>query len=72
MSYGGANTDTLKNGTLQLYIPGQYQKTGRTYAVMAMDKYGQIHIYQDTDALPFVFTSPLNFEGYAFNLIYKD
>ena len=72
MSYEGANTTTLKNGTLQLYIPGQYQKAGRQYAVMAMDKNGVVHIYQDTDALPFVFTSPINFEGYAFNLIYKD
>lgn len=72
MSYEGANTTTLKNGTLQLYIPGQFQKAGRQYAVMAMDKYGVVHIYQDTDALPFVFTAPLNFEGYAFNLIYKD
>ena len=72
MSYDGVNTDTLKNGTLKLYIPGQFQKAGRKYAVMAMDKYGKVHIYQDTDLLPFVFTSPLNFEGYAFNLIYMD
>ena len=72
MSYDGVYTSTLKNGTLQLYIPAQYQKAGRQYAVMAMDKYGKVHIYQDTDALPFVFTSPLNFEGYAFCVIYKD
>lgn len=72
MSYDGVYTSTLKNGTLKLYIPAQYQKDGRQYAVMAMDKYGKVHIYQDTDALPFVFASPLNFEGYAFSVIYKD
>ncbi len=72
MSYNDKHTTDLKDGTLVLYIPPDFQKSGREYAVMAIDKYSLVHIYYDTDKLDNVFTAKLGFEGYAFALIYKD
>ena len=72
MSYDGKHTTDLKDGTLVLYIPPDLQKSGREFAILAIDKYGLVHTYYDTDTLANVFTTKLGFEGYAFALIYKD
>ena len=72
MSYDKKNTTALKNGIIELYVPIDYMKAGRSYAIMAMDQSGVVKVYQDTDTLPYVFTSPLNVEGYAFSLLIKD
>ncbi|MCR5302217.1 MAG: hypothetical protein K6E49_07220 [Lachnospiraceae bacterium] len=72
MSYDKKNTTDLKNGIIEVYVPSDYIRPGRSYALMAMDKSGVVKIYQDTDAFPYVFTSPLNVEGYAFALLTKD
>ena len=63
---------TLKNGVLIIIIPKEYQKTGRTFAIMGLDKKGKAWIYPDTDSNPATVTANVNFEGYAFALIYKD
>lgn len=63
---------TLKNGVLIIIIPKEYQKTGRTFAIMGLDKKGKAWIYPDTDSNPATVTTNVNFEGYAFALIYKD
>lgn len=63
---------TLKNGVLIIIIPKEYQKTGRTFAIMGLDKRGKAWIYPDTDSTPATVTANVNFEGYAFALIYKD
>lgn len=63
---------TLKNGVLIIIIPKEYQKTGRTFAIMGLDKKGKAWIYPDTDTNPATVTANVNFEGYAFALIYKD
>ena len=40
---------------------------------MGMDQGGQVHIYSDMDAeFGTVTTVPLNLQGYAMELIYKD
>ncbi len=72
MSYDGKHTTDLKDGNFVLYIPPDLQKSGREFAIMAIDKYGLVHTYYDTDTLANVFTTKLGFEGYAFALIYKD
>ena len=72
MSYEKKNTTTLKDGIIEVYVPHDYIKAGRSYALMAMDKSGIVKIYYDTDTYPYVFTSPLNVEGYAFALLTKD
>ena len=73
MSYDDKNSYLAKEGTLVLYIPGAFQKKGREYAVMAVDENGKVHLYNNTvGRSPFVFTSGINLNGYAFNLIYKD
>jgi hypothetical protein len=72
MSVDDKHTTDLKDGSLKLYVPSYYQKTGRQYAIMAIDKNGLVHIYNDSDTFPFIVTAQLNFEGYAFALIYKD
>ncbi|MCR5590605.1 MAG: hypothetical protein K6F73_03665 [Lachnospiraceae bacterium] len=72
MTENGANTYSLKNGTLKIHIPGPCQKAGRTYAVLALDKDGKVHLYQDTDPEENVFSAKLDLEGYAFDLIFID
>ncbi len=72
MSYDDKHTFTMKDGILELFIPGSFQTGGREYAVMAVDKNGLVHIYRNTDKRPFVFMSKLDLEGYAFSLIYRD
>lgn len=73
LSFDDKTDYTLKNGILTLYIPSDYIKAGRQYALMGMDQGGQVHIYSDTDAqLGTVTTVPLNLQGYAMELIYKD
>lgn len=63
---------TLKNGTLTFIIPKEYQKAGRTFAVMALDKNGKAWTFADIDTNPSTLTANINVEGYAFALIYKD
>lgn len=73
LSFDDKTDYTLKNGILTLYISSDYIKAGRQYALMGMDQGGQVHIYSDTDAqLGTVTTVPLNLQGYAMELIYKD
>lgn len=72
MSYDDKHTTDLKDGTLQMYIPAGYQKAGRKYGVMAIDKYGKVHTYYDSDLQDGLLTAKLGFEGYAFSLIYMD
>ncbi|MCR5267727.1 MAG: hypothetical protein K6E16_04355 [Lachnospiraceae bacterium] len=72
MSYEDKNTFDLKDGKLNLCIPGQLQKTGRKYAVMALDKNGNVLIYQNQSVYPFIFSSDIAIEGYAFELIWQD
>lgn len=49
MSYQGRNEYSKKDGTIVLYIPEAYQKKGRKYAIMAIDKSGNVTILEDTD-----------------------
>lgn len=64
---------SVKNGTLTLSIPGEYIKGGRQYALLGMNKAGQVILFADTDNNPNTVTVNLaNMDGYAFNLIYKD
>lgn len=75
MTYDDKHTYSMKDGTLILGIPGQNQKSGRQYAVMAIDKNAVVHLYPnkgDTVKTPYIFTNKLDLEGYAFCLIYKD
>ena len=73
LSFDDKTDYTLKNGILTLYIPSDYIKAGRRYALMGMDQGGHVHIYADTDAeLGTVTTAPLNLPGYAMELIYID
>ncbi|MCR5734814.1 MAG: hypothetical protein K6G22_09440 [Lachnospiraceae bacterium] len=72
MSVDDKQNYSRKTGTFRLYIPGPYQKPGRKFAIMALDKYGKVHLLTDTDKLDNVFTAPFDIEGYAFELIYMD
>ena len=68
----GKTDYTLKNGVMTLYVPAQYIKANRQYAILALGKNGQVQALQDTDILSNAVTVNLNLEGYAFELIYKD
>lgn len=72
MSVDGRHTTDLKDGMLKMYVPSSFQKAGRQFAIMAIDKNAIVHIYNDSDPQASVIASQLNFEGYAFCLIYKD
>lgn len=72
MSYNGKNEYSLKNGTIKLYIPAAYQKSGRQFAFLAMDKKGKVILLPDQDVLANTVTVTPNIEGYAYVLIYKD
>ena len=72
-SYDKKNTTTLKDGIIEVFVPHDHIKPGRSYGLMAMDQSGVVKIYTaDTDNFPYVFTSPINVEGYAFALLTKD
>ena len=72
MAINGKVDDTVKNGVLTIIVPAEYRKGGRTFAVMALDKNGGTRTYADTDMNPATVTAAVNFEGYAFSLIYRD
>ena len=72
MSVNGKNDYTRKEGTIVINIPEQYQKAGRKYALLGMDKEGKIKTFTDQDRNQNTFTADLDFEGYQFLLIYKD
>ncbi len=72
MSYNGKNEYSLKNGTIKLYVPAAYQKSGRQFAFLAMDKNGKVILLPDQDVLENTVTVTPNIEGYAYVLIYKD
>lgn len=72
MSVDGRHTSDLKDGMLKMYVPSSFQKAGRQFAIMAIDKNAIVHIYNDSDPQASVIASQLDFEGYAFCLIYKD
>ena len=61
-----------KQGKIVLNIPTQYQKQGRTFAVIGIDRFGKTKIFYDNDADDTIFTTNLDIEGYAFSLIYSD
>ena len=63
---------TRKRGVLCMYIPTEYQKTERTFAVTGIDDRGKVRIFRDLDTKPATVTCDIDIEGYAFDLIYKE
>jgi hypothetical protein len=73
MSVNDKHTFDLKNGTLDLYVPENLQKKGREYAIMGIDKEGNVIVFYDTDITnPYLVKADIELEGYAFELIYRD
>ena len=61
-----------KQGKIVLNIPMQYQKQGRVFALIGIDKLGKTKIFYDNDVDDKTFSTNLDIEGYAFSLIYSD
>ncbi len=72
LSVNGKSDNSLKEGTLCLKIPGAYQKAGREFALLGLDKYGKVTVFKDTDTYSAMITANIKIEGYQFMLIYKD
>lgn len=72
MSVNGKNEYSLKNGYIVLYVPAQYQKTGRQFAFLAMDENGKVYVLDDLDPDAGIVKVNPNIKGYAYYLIYKD
>ena len=71
ITHGKAET-TLKTGTITMVIPKKFQKEGRTFAIIGLDKNGKTYVYSDTDTDPATITFDVHMEGYVFSFIYKD
>ena len=67
---GGKPDTSLKAGTLTMNIPSQYLKTGRQFALLAIETDGTVKTYVDSDNDPSTITISLNGTAYAFDLIY--
>lgn len=61
-----------KRGLFVLNIPKAYQKKGRTFRIIGINKNGQTKVFSDSDMDDDTFTTALDVEGYAFSLIYTD
>lgn len=61
-----------KTGKFVLTIPKEWQKKGRTFMLIGIDKSGKAKTFSDMDLSDKTFTTTLDVEGYAFSLIYKD
>nr|MCR4656483.1 hypothetical protein [Lachnospiraceae bacterium] len=59
----------LKDGKLILFIPNEYQRPGRKFALVALSKDG-VHFYPDLDTSMATITVDLDLAGYAFDLVY--
>ena len=59
-------------GALSMFINPEWQKEGRQYAMLSLDRYGNVTFLADTDTDPLRCTVNVNFEGYAMALLYKD
>lgn len=72
IAINGETDYSLKSGILTVYIPAELRKAGRSFALMGIDKNGNVKLFTDTDKDPLSITVDLNLEGYAFDLIYFD
>ena len=61
-----------KSGFMVIRIPEYLKKTGRIFAIVAVDKNGVPHTYGDLDLNPDTLCVQIDFEGYAFEVIYAD
>ncbi len=68
---GGINYDN-KNGRLVLSISKEYQKSGRTFALIGIGTNGQPFVFTDVDTSDETITADININGYAFALICTD
>ncbi len=62
----------LRNGQFVMEIPKEWQKKGRTFALIGVDRSGKTKIFTDEDISDETFTTSLDIEGYAYSLIYSD
>ncbi|MDO5574660.1 MAG: hypothetical protein Q4G60_11865 [bacterium] len=68
----GKTSYNKKTGTFTLGIPTAYQKSGRIFAIIGIDRNGNTKVFTDLDTSDTTFTTTLDMEGYAFLLIYTD
>ena len=61
-----------KSGKFVLNIPKEWQKPGRKFILIGIDKFGNTKTFSDIDFSDETFTTILDMEGYAFSLIYTD
>ncbi|MCR4727216.1 MAG: hypothetical protein K5796_01010 [Lachnospiraceae bacterium] len=68
----GKADHSRKNGTFGFDVPAQYQKAGRQYAIMGIDKDGKVNLFKNNSTVSGRVESDIDIEGYAFVLIAKD
>lgn len=61
-----------KTGKFVLNIPKEYQKKGRTFMLIGIDKFGNTKTFSEMDLSDETFTTTLDIKGYAFSFIYAD
>ena len=61
-----------KRGELYFFIPNQWCKENRKFALVGLKKDGGVSFFSDFDTNPNTVTVNIDIEGYAFELIYLD
>ena len=61
-----------KYGKFVLNFPKEWQKPGRKFILIGIDKFGNTKTFSDMDLSDETFTTMLDVDGYAFSLIYID
>ncbi|MCR5747108.1 MAG: LysM peptidoglycan-binding domain-containing protein [Lachnospiraceae bacterium] len=72
MLVNGKADHSLKSGKFVLTIPAEYQKAGRKFALLGLDRTGKVLCFTDTDLSDSTLTTTLLIDGYAFMLVYSD
>lgn len=61
-----------KNGLICLQIPEGCQASNRTYKILTIGEGGVIAVYDDLDANPATITAQINFNGFAYSILYAE
>ena len=61
-----------KSGLLCLQLPEGVQATNRTYKILTIGEGGVIAVYDDVDLNPNTVTANVNFNGFAFAILYTE
>lgn len=72
ITLNGKAAYTLKDGTLSITIPEEFQALGRSFKVLALLEGGKVVTIENESTSPNAFLAKLNVEAFAFDLVFAD